>query len=111
MGGGAVTFKVEKRDRFPVRVRYAGVDRTDEESIRRLLISAGNMGSSTGGSAERMSSPQKTETEAVAALPKDHAASPPHAAKRKTLIPLSAFADVPIGERPALTKSEKRALL
>ena len=51
MAGRAVTFTVEKRDRFPVRVRYARVDRTDEESIRRLLISSGNMESSTGSSA------------------------------------------------------------
>jgi Cu(I)/Ag(I) efflux system membrane protein CusA/SilA len=111
MAGRAVTFTVEKRDRFPVRVRYARVDRTDEESIRRLLISAGNMGSSTAGAAERMSSPQKSETEAVAALPKDHAASPPHAAKGKPLIPLSAFADVRIVEGPAMIKSENGRLL
>ncbi|MFO0791380.1 MAG: efflux RND transporter permease subunit [Pirellulales bacterium] len=43
LAGRAVTFTVEKRDRFPVRVRYARDNRNDEESIRRLLISAGGM--------------------------------------------------------------------
>ena len=41
MAGRAVTFTVEKRDRFPVRIRYARSDRQDEESIRRLLVGAG----------------------------------------------------------------------
>src|SRR5882757_3634937 len=58
-----------------------------------------------------MSSPQKTETEAVSAMPKDHSASPPHAAKGKPLIPLSAVADVKIVEGPAMIKSENGRLL
>src|SRR5882757_8890618 len=58
-----------------------------------------------------MSSPQKTETEAVSAMPKDHSASPPHAAKGKPLIPLSAVADVRIVEGPAMIKSENGRLL
>ena len=49
LAGRAVTFTVEKRDRFPVRIRYARADRSDEESIRRLLVSPGNMASSAGG--------------------------------------------------------------
>jgi Cu(I)/Ag(I) efflux system membrane protein CusA/SilA len=111
MAGRAVTFTVEKRDRFPVRVRYARVDRTDEESIRRLLISSGNMESSAGSSSDAMSSPQKSETEAVSAMPNDHSATPPHAAKGKPLIPLSAVADVRIVEGPAMIKSENGRLL
>src|SRR5204863_3261188 len=47
LAGRAVTYTVERRDRFPVRVRYARVDRNDEESIRRLLISPGNAGDSS----------------------------------------------------------------
>ena len=47
LAGRAVTYTVENRDRFPVRVRYARVDRNDEESIRRLLISPGNAGDSS----------------------------------------------------------------
>ena len=43
LAGRAVTYTVEKRDRFPVRIRYARVDREDEESIRRLLVSPGSM--------------------------------------------------------------------
>ena len=43
LGGRAVTYTVEKRDRFPVRIRYARADREDEESIRRLLVSPGSM--------------------------------------------------------------------
>ena len=43
LAGRAVTYTVEKRDRFPVRIRYARADREDEESIRRLLISPGSM--------------------------------------------------------------------
>ena len=43
LAGRAVTYTVEKRDRFPVRIRYARASREDEESIRRLLISAGGM--------------------------------------------------------------------
>ena len=32
LGGRAVTFTVEKRDRFPVRIRYARASREDEEA-------------------------------------------------------------------------------
>src|SRR5262249_50230122 len=42
LGGRTVTYTVENRDRFPVRIRYARGDRNDEESIRRLLISPGS---------------------------------------------------------------------
>jgi Cu(I)/Ag(I) efflux system membrane protein CusA/SilA len=111
MAGRAVTFTVEKRERFPVRVRYARIDRTDEESIRRLLISSGDMESSGRNSADGMSTPKKSQTEAVAALSADHSAVPPHAAKGKPLIPLSAVADVRIVEGPAMIKSENGRLL
>ncbi|MEJ7593240.1 MAG: efflux RND transporter permease subunit [Planctomycetaceae bacterium] len=43
LAGRTVTCTVEKRDRFPVRVRYARVNRDDEESIRRLLVSSSGM--------------------------------------------------------------------
>ena len=39
LAGRPVTFTVEERDRFPVRLRYARANRRDEESIRRLLVS------------------------------------------------------------------------
>ena len=44
-----MTFTVEKRDRFPVRIRYARANREDEESIRRLLISPSGMATAAGG--------------------------------------------------------------
>ena len=37
LGGRVVTYTVEKRDRFPVRVRYARASREDEEAVKRLL--------------------------------------------------------------------------
>lgn len=44
--GRAVIDTVEKRDRFPVRIRYVRSERRDEESIRRLLVSPCAMGAS-----------------------------------------------------------------
>lgn len=41
MGGRPVTTTVEKRERYPVRVRYARDFRTDEEALKRTLVSAG----------------------------------------------------------------------
>src|ERR1051326_9160949 len=48
LAGRAVTYTVEKRERFPVRIRYARAEREDEDSIKRLLVSAGGM---SGGGA------------------------------------------------------------
>ncbi len=112
LAGRAVTFTVEKRERFPVRVRYARANRTDEESIRRLLVSSGGPGMAapqtaaggmgTQGMSER---PPETRTE------RGHAASPAHAAGGQALIPLSSVADVRIVEGPAMIKSENGRLL
>ncbi|MBI5095587.1 MAG: efflux RND transporter permease subunit [Candidatus Hydrogenedentes bacterium] len=44
LGGKAITTTVEGRERYPVRLRYARDYRTDEESIERILVSAGGMG-------------------------------------------------------------------
>ncbi|HEY2251910.1 MAG TPA: efflux RND transporter permease subunit, partial [Planctomycetaceae bacterium] len=49
LAGRAVTFTVENRDRFPVRIRYARAQRADEESIRRLLVSPGSMARAASG--------------------------------------------------------------
>jgi copper/silver efflux system protein len=108
LAGRAVTFTVEKRDRFPVRVRYARADRSDEESIRRLLISPSDMAASTnsGGAANGMSTAAETTTTA-----EGHSAGPAHGAKGKPLIPLNAVADVRIVEGPAMIKSENGRLL
>ena len=44
IGGRLVTQTVEKRDRFPVRVRYSRASRGDETAVKRLLIPAGQGG-------------------------------------------------------------------
>jgi copper/silver efflux system protein len=114
LAGKAVTYTVEKRDRFPVRIRYARASREDEESIRRLLISPQGMSSSTGLPGAVMSAPglQTTPTSfptTTAAQP--HPAAPSHAGGQRPLIPLSAVADVRIVEGPAMIKSENGRLL
>jgi Cu(I)/Ag(I) efflux system membrane protein CusA/SilA len=116
LAGRAVTFTVEKRERFPVRVRYARVNRNDEESIQRLLISAGSMagGSDTTNSSSAMTASNAGGTMVLTSGPtssKEHAAAPAHAAKQNPLIPLSAMATVRIVEGPAMIKSENGRLL
>jgi Cu(I)/Ag(I) efflux system membrane protein CusA/SilA len=117
LAGRAVTFTVEKRDRFPVRIRYARAQREDEESIRRLLVSPGSMGSSppamggdSGGSTVQLGGAVGT----IAASPmgdQSHSATPGHAIAGKPLIPLGALADVKVVEGPAMIKSENGRLL
>ncbi|MEX2112976.1 MAG: efflux RND transporter permease subunit [Pirellulales bacterium] len=111
MGGRAVTFTVEDRDRFPVRVRYARTGREDEVSLRRLLVSPG------GGSGP-MRSDRKAGTAnggmgaaGTVAPPAEHASQPQHAGANRMLIPLAAVAEVKIVEGPAMIKSENGALL
>ncbi len=43
LGGRVITYTIEKRERFPVRVRYARDNREDEEAVKRLLVSPGSM--------------------------------------------------------------------
>ena len=43
LGGRLVTQTVEKRDRFPVRVRYSRASREDETAVKRLLVSASKL--------------------------------------------------------------------
>jgi Cu(I)/Ag(I) efflux system membrane protein CusA/SilA len=114
LAGRAVTFTVEKRERFPVRIRYARSSRNDEESIRRLLVSAGSMSAAkaSAGGAAGMSPPGGGEMSAAdSRSPAVHTSTPAHAAKGKPLIPLSALADVRIVEGPAMIKSENGRLL
>jgi Cu(I)/Ag(I) efflux system membrane protein CusA/SilA len=116
LAGRAVTYTVEQRDRFPVRIRYARADRRDEESIRRLLVSAGGTGGSMGpaGSSNAMTAPTTSAGGEAAPTPSTrdgHTAAPVHAAGGKPLIPLGAVADVRIVEGPAMIKSENGRLL
>ncbi|MFO0789710.1 MAG: efflux RND transporter permease subunit [Pirellulales bacterium] len=119
LAGRAVTFTVEKRDRFPVRVRYARDNRNDEESIRRLLISAGGMsgtasvaaGGSPGINQVQDLTGERAPIEGWSAATPKHAAAPAHAATANPLIPLSAVADVRIVEGPAMIRSENGRLM
>src|SRR5947207_1481890 len=125
IGGRPVTFTVEKRERFPVRIRYARASREDEDSIRRLLISPRGMGSSpsemastgmngAGGSASGMKRPggrQFTAVLSTTGVQNAHGSPSPHAASGQPLIPLSAVADVSVVEGPAMIKSENGRLL
>jgi Cu(I)/Ag(I) efflux system membrane protein CusA/SilA len=119
--GRAVTYTVEQRDRFPVRVRYARAYRQDEDSIRRLLVNPGGMASAaapaaTGDATRQGAMPREPGggLGAVAAPPSgadSHAATPGHAMSGKRLIPLGALAGIRIVEGPAMIKSENGRLL
>jgi Cu(I)/Ag(I) efflux system membrane protein CusA/SilA len=110
LAGRAVTFTVEKRDRFPVRVRYARASREDEDSIRRLLISPQGMSTTASPMSSSGTSSPKAETSPASftstSRVQPHSAAPPHASTPKPLIPLSAVADVRVVEGPAMIKSE-----
>lgn len=118
LAGKTVTFTVEKRERFPVRIRYARVSRDDEESIRRLLISpngmglvaqsmpqrgGSQMGATSGGQNANQSQTDGNESA--------HGGVQSHIGRANPLIPLSAVADVRIVEGPAMIKSENGRLL
>jgi Cu/Ag efflux pump CusA len=115
LGGRAVTFTVEKRDRIPVRIRYTRAHREDEDNIRRLLVSAsGGMASTTMGGNGMPNVPGASNDAMQDGGGLDdsgHMARPLHAGKGEALIPLSAVADIKIVEGPAMIKSENGRLL
>ena len=102
LGGRVVTYTVENRERFPVRVRYARTQREDEEAVKRLLIPAG-MASGLKRDAAMTGDPT-FRTEA-------HGAVAEHTAKGKRMLPLTAVATVRITEGAAVIKSENGQLL
>ncbi len=114
LGGRIITYTVEKRDRFPVRVRYARASREDEEGVRRLLVSPGGLSKPAS-----MSLPGKGMASApgmaMPASPTDgdepHRAAPGHAPKGRSAVPLEAVATVRIVDGPAMIKSENGRLL
>ncbi len=115
LAGRAVTYTVEKRDRFPVRVRYARANRDDEESIRRLLIPTGGSSAAASMSSAAKAggmSPSSSMSSTVTPSEKKsgHTASPRHAGS-KPMIPLGSVAAVRIVEGPAMIKSENGRLL
>jgi Cu(I)/Ag(I) efflux system membrane protein CusA/SilA len=101
LGGRVVTYTVEKRERLPVRVRYARARREDEEAVKRLLIPAGVSA--------------KPEPGAMVGEPtfrsRPHEGVPEHVAGGRRLVPLTAVADVHVTEGPAVIKSENGQLL
>jgi copper/silver efflux system protein len=116
LGGKAVTFTVEKRDRFPVRIRYVRSERDDEDAVRRLLISPSDMARSTAMAVPAtLSSPGPMGPAETTAEPptggEPHVAASGHAKRGTRLIPLAAVADVRIVEGPAMIKSENGRLL
>lgn len=102
LGGRVVTYTVEDRNRFPIRVRYARAYREDEDAVKRLLVPARMNAETKPGAAA-------TGTPAFRSEP--HAGVPEHAAKGRRLIPLTAVADVRITEGPAVIKGENGRLL
>lgn len=97
LGGKAITYTVEGRERFPIRIRYARDFRIDEESIKRLLVPAG----------ERMPSPARSmageagESASIASKPDE-----PVVAQ----VPLAELAEVKVVEGPVRIKSENGLL-
>jgi Cu/Ag efflux pump CusA len=103
LGGRVVTYTVENRDRFPVRVRYARASREDEEAVKRLLIPGGM---AAGPKAAGMPAAGDTTFRV-----EPHGGVIGHAAKGKRLLPLTAVAEVNVTEGPAVIKSENGQLL
>ena len=100
LGGKPLTTTVEGRRRFPVRIRYARDFRTNEEDLKRLLVTgrgaaAGDaMGAPSGGMG-------------MAGAPAPAAAA---AAGEPLQIPLAEVADVKVVEGPSMIKSENGLL-
>ena len=131
LGGRVVTYTVEKRERFPIRIRYSRTSREDEEAIGKLLISPSSMpsnGSSSGGmngasggmsNANAMAGAKSARSNdadsflsRTTSLGSDaHSSTPQHALSGRSVIPLSVVADIQIVEGPAMIKSENGRLL
>jgi copper/silver efflux system protein len=97
LGGRIVTWTIEKRERFPVRIRYARAQREDEEAVKRLLIPA------------KMVTPA-SEAILAGGSKQGHEPAPGHKLSGKRLIPLTAVAQVRIKEGPSVIKSENGRL-
>jgi Cu(I)/Ag(I) efflux system membrane protein CusA/SilA len=109
LGGKVITQTVEGRDRFPVRLRYARDFRTDEQAVKRLLVSRGNTAPAPGGMSRPGGGGAAMPT-STAPGPEVHQASPWHAADGTLQIPLAEVAEVRLVEGPAMIKSENGRL-
>jgi Cu(I)/Ag(I) efflux system membrane protein CusA/SilA len=108
LGGRIITYTVEKRDRFPVRIRYARARREDEETVKRLLVSGSGEAVMKGSGAGTMGGREGTAAAAAPSREDKHQAAPRHAAEKwqSVQVPLSAVAKVRIVDGPAMYKSE-----
>jgi Cu(I)/Ag(I) efflux system membrane protein CusA/SilA len=102
LGGRVVTYTVEERDRFPVRVRYARAYREDEDAVKRLLVPSNRTAEPRPGTPATGDAAFRSES---------HAGVIEHAATGKRLVPLTAVADVRVTEGPAAIKGENGRLL
>jgi Cu/Ag efflux pump CusA len=110
LGGRVITQTVEGRDRFPVRVRYARDFRTDEQVVKRLLVTRGNM-TPSGGMA-RASPTAGAGMARATGDPEAHREAPWHTPGGEVplQVPLSEVAEVRVVEGPAMIKSENGRL-
>ncbi|QEH38092.1 Cation efflux system protein CusA [Aquisphaera giovannonii] len=104
MGGKPLTMTVEKRERYPVRVRYARAFRDDVEALKRILVAggsgmaaqAGGTGGGSGGMGMGGSGGSSSPAAAAPAVPMQ--------------VPLASVADVRVVEGPSMIKSENGRL-
>ncbi len=104
LGGKVITYTVEGRDRFPVRVRYARDFREDEEQVKRLLVGrmAGLPAAMPAGGATAFGAP---------GVDRQHVTTPEHGTGAGPVqIPLGKVAKVHIVEGPTMVKSENGRL-
>ncbi|MDR3622589.1 MAG: efflux RND transporter permease subunit, partial [Paludisphaera borealis] len=92
MGGKPLTMTVEKRERYPVRVRYARAYRDDVDALKRILVSA--------------AAPMPAAGEDMSGGPGPAGAR----ASAPLQVPLGQVADVKVVEGPAMIKSENGRL-
>ncbi len=101
MGGRPLTMTVEKRERYPVRVRYARAYRDDVESLKRILVAArAPMAEAGGGLGTGASSGMGSSAPAAGGA----SSTPP------VQVPLAELADVRVVEGPAMIKGENGRL-
>jgi len=93
MGGKPLTTTVEKRERYPVRVRYAREFRTDEEALKRILV----------GAAAGMGGPEMADKPGPVGVGLEGKSKTPP-------VTLEQVADVRIVEGPSMIKSENGLL-
>jgi Cu(I)/Ag(I) efflux system membrane protein CusA/SilA len=99
MAGKPLTMTVEKRERYPVRVRYARAFRDDVEALKRILVAA------RGPMAEAGSSIGSSNGMGQAA-----SSGGPLSTTPSLQIPLAELADVRVVEGPAMIKGENGQL-